>query len=490
MAEILNVNGVELAVETFGERRDPAILLIGGGAAAMDWWDADLCRRLAAGMRFVIRYDSRDTGQSVHYPPGKPGYGFPDLAADALGILDAFGVARAHVAGISMGGTVAQQLAVHHPDRLLSLTLLSTTAGGPGLPSMSAEVTEFFATATQPDWADDAAVVEYLVDAERHFETPEYFDEDQVRALAGQVVARSKNFASAQNHAFLEGGEPVRDRLGEIELPTLIIHGTADPMFPYGHAEALARAIPGAELLPLNGVGHQLPPRSWWDTVVPAVLRHTSGGWDAQADRLAARSLENGDPTGWFDRLYSAGVAGEVPMPWDRATATPPLVDWAGERTFEPGRAVVVGCGLGADAEFLARLGFTTTAFDISPTAVDTARGRHPGSTVDYRVADLLDPPTEFIGAFDLVAEIFTVQAMPRTHRAVATANVRRLVAPGGTLLVIASRGDGDESGPPWPPTREEIEAFAGDGLAVVRIEQSDRWRAEFRRQASAGTPK
>jgi pimeloyl-ACP methyl ester carboxylesterase len=485
MGEMVRVNGVDLYAETFGEPRDPAILLIGGGAAAMDWWEADFCRRLADGMRFVIRYDNRDTGQSVHYPPGAPGYGFPDLVADALGLLDALGVARAHIVGMSMGGTVAQHLAVHHPDRLSSLTLISTTPGGPDLPMMTPRLRDYFSESQPPDWSDKNAVVEHLVEAERHFEAPEYFDEQHVRALAEQVVTRSKNFASGQNHAILEGGGSVRARLGEVELPTLIIHGTADPLYPYGHAEALARAIRDAELLPLNGVGHQMPPRAVWDTVVPALLRHTSGGWDAQADRLAARSIEGGDPTGWFDRLYSAGVAGEVPMPWDRSHAAPPLVDWAKDRVFEPGRAVVVGAGLGADAEYLAGLGFATTAFDISPTAVEVASGRHPGSTVDYVVADLLDAPPEWAGAFDLVAELFTVQAIPRTHRKAATAAVRRLVAPGGTLLVVASPGNGDESGPPWPLTREEIEAFAGDGVEVVRIEKLDHWRAEFRRRLS-----
>lgn len=485
MREMLQVNGVVLHAETFGEPRHPAILLIGGGGAPMDWWETDFCRRLAEGMRFVIRYDTRDTGESVHYPPGEPGYGFPDLVADSLGILDALGIAKAHVVGISMGGSVAQRLAVHHADRLDSLTLMSTSAGGPDLPPMSAELSHFFAESQPPDWSDKTAVIEYIIEAERQFEAPEYFDEDNVRALAELTVTRAKNFASSENHAILEGAESVRARLGEVALPTLIIHGTADPLFPYDHAEALARLIPNAELLPLGGVGHQMPPRPLWDTIVPALLRHTSGGWDAQADRLAARSIEGGDPTGWFDQLYSAGVAGEVPMPWDRGTAAPLLLDWAKDQSFTPGRAVVVGCGLGADAEYLAGRGFRTTAFDVSPTAVEVASGRHPGSTVDYRVADLLDLPPEWLGAFDLVVEIFTVQALPRTHRPAATANVGRLVAPGGTLLVIGSKYEAEVPGPPWPLTREEVEAFAGEGLDVVKIEELTLWRAEFRCQAT-----
>lgn len=489
MGELLRGHSAGLYAETFGERRDPAILLIGGGAASMDWWEAEFCRRLAEGMRFVIRYDHRDTGRSVHYPPGVPGYDFSDLVSDALGVLDALGISRAHVVGMSMGGAIAQHLAVDHPERLRSLTLISSSPGGPGLPPISPRLNDFFSRAVAPDWSDKNAVIEYLVEAERYFQAPEYFDEQEVRALVDQVVTRSQNLASAENHAIIEGRQSVRARLGGITLPTLVLHGTADPMYPYGHAEELARAIPDAELLPLRGVGHQMPPRPVWDTVVPALLRHTSGGWDAQADRLAARSLEAGDPTGWFDRLYSAGAAGEVPMPWDRVHAAPLLFEWAKARTFEPGTAVVVGAGLGADAEYLAGRGLATTAFDVSPTAIELAARRHPRSTVDYQVADLLDLPARWAGAFDLVAEIFTVQAIPRAHRAAAIAAVRRLVAPGGTLLVLASPGTGEETGPPWPLTREEIAAFAGEELQAVRVEELRSWRAEFHRPAEPAEP-
>jgi SAM-dependent methyltransferase len=152
-------------------------------------------------------------------------------------------------------------------------------------------------------------------------------------------------------------------------------------------------------------------------------------------------------------------------------------------------RALVVGCGLGRDAEFVAGLGFATTAFDISDTAVRVARERHHGSPVDYRVADLLDLPGEWRGAFDLVVESNNVQALPRAWRARATAAVGSLVAPGGTLLVLAAAATawGDE-GPPWPLTRDEVSAFAGDGLSEVSVEEIPaaddplvvRWRAVF----------
>src|SRR3954447_8192186 len=124
---IVDVNGVGLCVDTAGRAADPAILLIGGMGAAMDWLEPEFCQRLAAGGRFVIRYDHRDTGQSVSYPAGAPGYTGADLAADAVGVRDALGVRRAHVVGISMGAALAQRIAAESPDRVGSLVLMSTT---------------------------------------------------------------------------------------------------------------------------------------------------------------------------------------------------------------------------------------------------------------------------------------------------------------------------------------------------------------------------
>lgn len=213
---------------------------------------------------------------------------------------------------------------------------------------------------------------------------------------------------------------------------------------------------------------------------------------DEQARRLAAEGLRADDATGWFENLYAAADEGEAVVPWDRETPRELFAEWAEhERLDGRGRrALVVGAGLGTDAEFLASFGFRTVAFDISPTAVRVARERHPGSRVDYVVADLLDPPSDWRGAFDLVVEIITVQALPVRLHELAAANIAAFVAPGGTLFVLAAARHGRyklEDGPPWPLTREEIEAFAGGDLSPVRIEeiaQTDdrRWRAEFRR--------
>lgn len=500
-----DVGGVRLCVQAFGDPRDPAILLISGMSSSMDWWDEEFCTRLAAGLRYVIRYDHRDTGQSACCPPGAPSYTGSDLAADAIGVLDALGVHAAHLAGISMGGAIAQRLAVEQPARVASLTLISTTAIGPvspdspELPRPSPELLDSPEPA-QPDWSDRAAVIGYIVDRDRQLSRG-VFDERHVRERAGRIVDRSRDIrASMTNHALLDDpGTPVPPGIDRISSPALVIHGTADPLFPYPHAQALARTIPGAQLLPLPGIGHQMPPPATWDTVVPALLGHTSGGWDEQGDRLAARSLAAGDPTGWFDHLYRQGASGEVPMPWNRTQPHPLLAGWAqAQRIAGHGRrAVVAGCGLGADAEYVAGLGFGTTAFDIAGTAIREARRRYPHTPVRYQIADLLNPPPQWLRAFDLVVEIITVQALPDPPRRQAIVNVGRLVAPGGTLLAIAAARDetaGEQSGPPWPLTRGEIDAFATDGLTPIDVElitdgDTARWRASFHRQPAPLSP-
>jgi SAM-dependent methyltransferase len=214
---------------------------------------------------------------------------------------------------------------------------------------------------------------------------------------------------------------------------------------------------------------------------------------DEETRRLAAASLADDEPTGWFERLYVAADEGEAIVPWDRGAPHPLFVEWASARRLEGHgrRALVVGAGFGEDAEYLARLGFATVAFDISATAVRAARERFPASTVEYVTADLLAAPAEWRAAFDLVVEIFTVQALPDALRTRATEAVAGLVAPEGTLIVITAARDEDDGpmqGPPWPLTRREVEAFGSTGLRAVRIEDlghagdpaARRWRAEF----------
>ncbi|NGN69986.1 alpha/beta fold hydrolase [Streptomyces sp. A7024] len=279
---MLHVNGIDLCAQTFGDSAAPALLLIGGAEASMDWWDDELCERLAAGGRYVIRYDTRDTGRSTTFPPGAPPYAGEALVADAVGLLDALGIEAAHIVGISAGAGVAQHLAVHHQDRLLSLTLISTTPNGPGgagdpeLPPMSEKLQKMFAEGGDegPDWSDRESVIAYFIKGERGFAGSIPVDEERLRRIVTRAFDRSPSLASAQNHWQLEGGEPIRHLLGGITVPTLILHGTEDPLFPYGHGEALAREIPGARLVPLKGMGHQMPPPEVWSTVTTEILRH------------------------------------------------------------------------------------------------------------------------------------------------------------------------------------------------------------------------
>jgi hypothetical protein len=198
-------------------------------------------------------------------------------------------------------------------------------------------------------------------------------------------------------------------------------------------------------------------------------------------------------PTAWFERLYAAADAGEAAVPWDRGGAHPLIAEWF-ERRRPDGtgrRALVVGAGLGDDAELVAAHGFETIAFDVAPTAIETAQRRFPRSRVTYRTADLLDPPPEWRGAFDLVLESLTVQSMPPAYHAPAIAGVAGFVAAGGTLLVVATAAGEPFDGPPWPLTRAEVEAFAAGGeLQPVEIESMPlpgepevrRWRAELAR--------
>ena len=204
------------------------------------------------------------------------------------------------------------------------------------------------------------------------------------------------------------------------------------------------------------------------------------------------------DPTGFFEPLYAAAAAGRDAVPWDRGAPHPLIDEWARDVDGRGRSALVVGAGLGVDAELLAERAYAVVAFDVSPTAVATARERFPESAVDYRVANLLEPPPDWIEGFDLVVESLTVQSMPVEFHSPATQNVARMVAPGGTLLVVATardEADGPVDGPPWPLTRREVQAFATEGLETVQIEEvrapatPARWRAQFRRPAPAAGP-
>jgi len=281
----VSVGDAELCVDTFGDASDPAVLLMGGATSSMDWWEPELCERLAAPGRFVIRFDNRDTGQSTSSPVGEPSYTGADLSADPLRLLDALGIASAHLVGVSMGGGIAQDIAVQHPDRVRSLTLIATTAafdrvGTLPLPPPEARLAATFEQddSDDVDWEDPEACVAKMVDVQRLYAGARWFDEEHVRAVARLVVGRTRDLrASVTNHwIVVGGGDEVPHSMTEIDTPTLVLHGTEDPLFPFPHGQALAAEISGAVLLPLEGMGHEVPPRGLWDVVVPAIVEHTA----------------------------------------------------------------------------------------------------------------------------------------------------------------------------------------------------------------------
>jgi len=273
---MIEANGVQLCTERFGDPDDPPILLVMGLGASMLWWEEDFCQMLADGGRLVIRYDHRDTGRSVTYEPGSPEYTSADLVADAVGVLDAYGIATAHVVGVSAGGALVQRRAHAFPERVVSLVLISTSPATPGerrLPPVTQRYREFFET-TDVDWGDRDSVVDYLVGYSKTLAGDERFEEAERRELVRRDVERADDIAASENHAALPEGDVPQASLSSIAVPTLVIHGTADPMFPLEHGQALAEEIPGARLLTLDGAGHGIERRDW-DTIVRAILEHT-----------------------------------------------------------------------------------------------------------------------------------------------------------------------------------------------------------------------
>ncbi|MCK6080064.1 alpha/beta fold hydrolase [Microbacterium sp. EYE_5] len=269
----VDVRGGVVAAQSLGAH-GPAVVLLGGATWSRDWWPEGFCRALVdAGLR-VIRFDPRDTGGSTLSPPGTPEYDAEDMAADVVAVLDAFQVGSATVVGLSAGGGIAQEVAGWHPSRVAGLVLMSTTAGGDigvDLPGPAdALATTFAHPPADPDWSDRGAVVDGVVESERPYAGPGMFDEAEVRRLAGVVWDRTPSMASGSNHFVIAEASPALSMDALRGVRALIIHGTADPLFPVAHGEALAEYL-RAPLLTLDGVGHQIPPASMWPEVVQAI---------------------------------------------------------------------------------------------------------------------------------------------------------------------------------------------------------------------------
>lgn len=272
-------NGVELGIETFGRDTDPLVLLA-GGTTMLSWPDA-LCERLAAGGRRVVRYDLRDSGASTTVNPEAPAYSLRDLANDAAGLVGALGAVTAHIGGVGVGGMVAQVAALDHPEAFSALTLVGTRPVAPGpvdddLPDHDAATMAALFSRPMPDWADRTAVAAFAANGAELLGN----DPEQARAIAARIWDRTPSTEPAVQQANqlgmvfarLDCAPRWRERLGDLTLPTLVVHGRNDPFFPVGNGEALAKAIPDARLLLLDEMGTAIP--------------------DAAAGKVAAAMLE------------------------------------------------------------------------------------------------------------------------------------------------------------------------------------------------------
>jgi pimeloyl-ACP methyl ester carboxylesterase len=285
-------NGIELCYDTFGDAAAPPLLLIMGLAAQMIAWDDEFCTALARRGLRVIRFDNRDIGRSTHFAhagvpdvgaalmavmQGKPAtapYLLSDMAADAVGLLDTLQIDRAHVVGASMGGAIAQTLAIEHPARLHTLTSIMATTGAPGLPPPTPEAV---AVLLKPTPSDQAGYFESYVQTWKVLRAGSFpLDEARDLTRAGQNFARGLNppGVARQLAAVLASGSR-RDALTAVKLPTLVIHGDADPLVPVACGVDTANAVPAAKLLLIKGMGHALP-ISMWPQIIDAISEHAS----------------------------------------------------------------------------------------------------------------------------------------------------------------------------------------------------------------------
>jgi len=278
-AREIAANGVSLHCEEVGDPAHPAVLLIMGAMSSAVWWPEGFCRRLAERGRYVIRYDHRDTGRSTSHARARAGYTVEDLADDAVGVLDGYELDRAHLVGMSLGGYLAQIIALKQPSRTLTLTLIASerlARADPGLPAIDPSVIEYHARAAELDWSDREAVVSYQVGAWRLISGSAHaFDEPAIRAMAEADFDRTPTLLTTFKHAALGDAVGWVDRLEEVGVPALIIHGTEDLVLPYAHAQALESALPTATLLTLEGTGHELH-RADWPAILDAVEQHTA----------------------------------------------------------------------------------------------------------------------------------------------------------------------------------------------------------------------
>ena len=287
------VNGIDIEYDTFGDRNGSPLLLIMGLSSQMVAWPESFCRKLARSGHWVLRFDNRDVGLSskiegVGLPDlmaamaahlqGQPvaaPYTLSDMAADAVRLMDALKLENAHVCGLSMGGMIAQVMALEYPQRVTSLISMESSTGDPTLPSADPQAMEAMLS---PPPQDRAGYIQHAVEVFRAFSGgSDKFDETLEKELSANAYDRSFYPAGfvRQLAAILASGDRT-ESLASVTAPTLVIHGANDPLVPLAHGRATARAIPGAKLLVIEGLGHGIAYPTLWDEIVDAITQHTS----------------------------------------------------------------------------------------------------------------------------------------------------------------------------------------------------------------------
>ena len=282
-------NGLHIWTESFGNHLHAPILLIAGAGAQSIFWEDEFCQRLAESERFVVRFDNRDTGLSDSVDFESSPYTINDMAADAIAILDAYGLPAAHMVGASGGGLICQVLALEHRRRVLTISALISSPLGTGsnelpnsgygdLPPPTTEFLEQLQDFVGEVPEDRDAFIDWTL---RKYEaisgSLEVFDKKAKAERAELEFARARNLQAMNNHALAVNISPVSGRalLGGLDVPTLVVHGTEDPLLPYAHGRAIAETIPGAKLLTIEKMGHDLP-RPAWSQIIKAILQHTT----------------------------------------------------------------------------------------------------------------------------------------------------------------------------------------------------------------------
>ena len=298
--QFADVGDIRLCYETFGERGNTPMLLIMGLGTQMLAWHEDFCRELAGRGFFVIRYDNRDVGRSTHFedvPPPRPSellrrrirrpaYTLGDMADDAAGLLEALGLASAHVVGASMGGMIAQAVAARHPARVRSLTSIMSTTGNRWRGQPAVRIYPYL-LARPPRTKEEG--VERIARVFRVIGSPGFErDEEELRTMAALAWDRdsSRTGTARQLAAIIASGDRTPD-VRRISAPTLVIHGTNDRMVRPSGGRATARAIPGSRLMLVRGMGHDLP-RAVWPRLIGAIAEHAARADEgAQAKAVA-----------------------------------------------------------------------------------------------------------------------------------------------------------------------------------------------------------